>query len=179
MRKKKKVSFFVLLLLTFSRFAFETWWVPFHTVTWNTRYKALKMCIYKTKCSVFSFACVWHEVVLTSNESVSFPQFKHCPGGILVQIIRAWSPVWVWSPVWLRIEQMWSPVWCELVWPSGKVLSFLFKSCGLWTLSCDFVPHNYETWKLWNMQMSFWWWQCSDRYIISLPPPSIPLSPHP
>ena len=40
------------------------------------------------------------------------------------------------------------------VWPSGKVgkqmdlgsnllrLSFLFKSCGLWTLSCDFVPHN-------------------------------------
>ena len=21
-------------------------------------------------------------------------------------------------------------------------LSFLFKSCGLWTLSCDFVPHN-------------------------------------
>ena len=34
--------------------------------------------------------------------------------------------------------------------PSGKDLgsiplrlSFLFKSCGLWTLSCDFVPHNY------------------------------------
>ena len=21
-------------------------------------------------------------------------------------------------------------------------LSFLFESCGLWTLSCDFVPHN-------------------------------------
>ena len=21
-------------------------------------------------------------------------------------------------------------------------LSFLFKGCGLWTLSCDFVPHN-------------------------------------
>ena len=21
-------------------------------------------------------------------------------------------------------------------------LSFLFKSCGLWTRSCDFVPHN-------------------------------------
>ena len=38
--------------------------------------------------------------------------------------------------------------------------SFLFKCCGLWTLSCDFVPHNYET----NgsslptlMQESFWW----------------------
>ena len=57
-------------------------------------------------------------------------------------------------------------------------LSFLFKSCGLWTLSCDFVPHNYETLK-WLpslptlMQKSFWWWQCSDRYIISLS-----LSPH-
>ena len=25
--------------------------------------------------------------------------------------------------------------------------SFLFKSCGLWTLSCDFVPYNYETLK--------------------------------
>ena len=52
----------------------------------------------------------------------------------------------------------------EPVWPSDKVLlrlvsggtsvrirrlrlSFLLKSCGLWTLSCDFVPHNYETLK--------------------------------
>ena len=26
-------------------------------------------------------------------------------------------------------------------------LSFLFTSCCLWTLSCDFVPHNYETLK--------------------------------
>ena len=52
-------------------------------------------------------------------------------------------------------------------------LSFLFKSCGLWTLSCVFVPHNYRTLK-WplslptSMQKSFWWWQCRDRYIISL-----------
>ena len=23
-------------------------------------------------------------------------------------------------------------------------LSFRFKNCGLWTLSCDFVPDNYE-----------------------------------
>ena len=39
----------------------------------------------------------------------------------------------------------------EPVWPSGKQrdlgsnplrLSFFFKSCGLWTLSYDFVPHN-------------------------------------
>ena len=39
----------------------------------------------------------------------------------------------------------------EPVWPSGKQrdlgsnplrLSFLFESCGPWTLSCDFVPHN-------------------------------------
>ena len=44
----------------------------------------------------------------------------------------------------------------EPVWPSGKAragkqkdlgsnplrFSFLFKSCGLWTLFFDFVPHN-------------------------------------
>ena len=65
-------------------------------------------------------------------------------------------------------------------------LSFHFKRCGLWTLSCDFVPHNYETLKWLSslpilMQESFWWWQCSDRYIISLfprlhtpPPPPLP-----
>ena len=63
-------------------------------------------------------------------------------------------------------------------------LSFLFKSCGLWTLSCDFVPHNYETLKWLSpltilMQGSFWWWQCSDRYIISLSPHlHTPLSPY-
>ena len=49
------------------------------------------------------------------------------------------------------------------------------KGCGLWTLSCDFVPHNYETFKWLSslpilMQESFWWRQCSDRYIISLIP---------
>ena len=41
-------------------------------------------------------------------------------------------------------------------------ICFLFKSCGLWTLSCDFVPHNYETLKWLSslptlMQKSFWW----------------------
>ena len=55
-------------------------------------------------------------------------------------------------------------------------LSFLFRICGLRTLSCDFVPHSYETLKWLSspptlMQVSFWWWQCSDRYIISLSPP--------
>ena len=40
-------------------------------------------------------------------------------------------------------------------------LSFLFKSCGLWT-PCDFVPHNYETLKWLSslstlMLESFWW----------------------
>ena len=29
------------------------------------------------------------------------------------------------------------------------------------------------------MQESFWWWQCSDRYIISLSPTSIPPTPPP
>ena len=66
----------------------------------------------------------------------------------------------------------------EPVWPSGTGkqkdfgsnplrLSFLFKCCGLWTLSCDFVPHNYEILKWLSslpivMQESFCWWQCSD-----------------
>ena len=46
---------------------------------------------------------------------------------------------------------------CEPVWPSGKAFGWqaegprldsasallsLQKGCGLWTLSCDFVPHN-------------------------------------
>ena len=74
---------------------------------------------------------------------------------------------------------------CEPVWPSGKAgkqgdlgsnplrLSCHLKSCGLWTLSSDFVPHSYETLKWLSslttlMQKSFWWRQCSDRYIISL-----------
>ena len=69
-------------------------------------------------------------------------------------------------------------------------LSFLFNSCGLWTLPCDFVPHNkYETLKWLStlptlMQKAFWWRQCSDRYIISLSPylghnpsPPSPFSP--
>ena len=63
---------------------------------------------------------------------------------------------------------------------------------GLWLcpsqlmkLACDFVPHNWWNWLVTLsltidetlkclsllpilMQESFWWWQCSDRYIISL-----------
>ena len=51
-------------------------------------------------------------------------------------------------------------------------LSFLFISCGLWTLSCDFVPHSCETLKWLSslpslMQESFWWWQCSDWLMIA------------
>ena len=39
---------------------------------------------------------------------------------------------------------------------------YSYKTCGLWTLSCDFVPHNYETLKWLSslpilMQKSFWW----------------------
>ena len=75
-------------------------------------------------------------------------------------------------------------VWAGL--PSGKAgrprgfglnllrLSFLFKSCGLWTLSCESLTIiKYKTLKWLSllptlMQKSFWWWQCSDKYIISL-----------
>ena len=54
---------------------------------------------------------------------------------------------------------------CEPVW-----------LIGLWTLSCHFVPHNYETLKCLSllpilMQKSFWWRQCSDRYNYNLPQP--------
>ena len=69
--------------------------------------------------------------------------------------------------------------------PPPTRLSFLFRSCGLCTLSSDFVPHNYETLKWLSslptlMQKSLWWRQCSDRYIISLfPPPSISSPPPP
>ena len=44
-----------------------------------------------------------------------------------------------------------SPPECESVWPSGKGIRLVsrgtsvrirFKSCGLWTSSCDFVSHN-------------------------------------
>ena len=89
----------------------------------------------------------------------------------------------------------------EPVWPSGKAgkqkdlgsnplrLSFLFKSNGLWTQSCDFVPHNYETLTWLSslpilMQKSFRWWRCSDRYMVFLSshlrtpsPPFTPLPP--
>ena len=66
-------------------------------------------------------------------------------------------------------------------------LSFLFKRCGLWTLSSHFVPKNNETLQWFSslltlMQESLWWWQCSDRYIISTPhpqPPSLPYYPPP
>ena len=52
-------------------------------------------------------------------------------------------------------------------------LSFHFKGCGLWILSCDFVPHNYETLKWLSslptlMLKSFWWWQCTKLNLHSL-----------
>ena len=64
--------------------------------------------------------------------------------------------------------------YCEPVWASDKTgwyaegpqfksgsALILFKSCGLCTLSCDFVPHSYETLKWLSslptlMQKSFW-----------------------
>ena len=79
---------------------------------------------------------------------------------------------------------------CEPVWPRGKAgkqtdlgsnplwLSFLFKICDLWTLFCRLWlgPSQINKTLKWLsslpilMQESFWWWQCSDRYIISLFP---------
>ena len=54
-------------------------------------------------------------------------------------------------------------------------LSFLSKSCGLWTLSCDFDPHNnYETWK-WLIAAHLNGSSDRYQYNLTLPPPqSIP-----
>ena len=48
-------------------------------------------------------------------------------------------------------------------------LCFLFRSCGLWTLSCDFAPMTDETLKWFSslpilMQEPVWWWQSSIIY---------------
>ena len=84
---------------------------------------------------------------------------------------------------------------CEPVWPSGKVgkhlgsnplqLSFLFISCGLWTVLWLSLTIN-KTLKCFSsppilMQEPCWWWQCSDRYVIYLSPHfhTPPPSPHP
>ena len=61
-------------------------------------------------------------------------------------------------------------------------LSFLFKGCGLWPLSCDFVPHKYETLKWLSslptiMQKSFRWQQRNARYNYNFPPPPPPPPP--
>ena len=63
-------------------------------------------------------------------------------------------------------------------------LSFLIKNCALWTLSCDFVAHNYETLTETALIAAHLTevilvvtQQCSDRYIISPTPlSSIPPS---
>ena len=89
---------------------------------------------------------------------------------------------------------------CEPVWPSGKALLRLvsgrtsvryrfgspFSSKRLWFVDavlwlCPSLPTKTLKWLAALpiiMQKSFWWWQCSDRHIISLSPPtSIPPSP--
>ena len=49
--------------------------------------------------------------------------------------------------VWLFVSQLGPAVCCLAGKRTTLVqlptwLSFLFRSCGLWTLSCDFAPHN-------------------------------------
>ena len=66
---------------------------------------------------------------------------------------------------------------CEPVWPSGKALGW-FVDTVLWL--CPSLPAETLKW-LSSLpilrQESFWSWQCSDRYIISPPPPPYPLPP--
>ena len=82
----------------------------------------------------------------------------------LAGLIHSKQPAWVRPPAeavgglfhFFRVKQAPPLAPCEAVWPSGKGLagqqkdlgsipfrsSSLFRSCGLWTLSCDFVPRN-------------------------------------
>ena len=68
---------------------------------------------------------------------------------------------------------------CEPVWPSGMaLLSLKKKKKRLWFVGtvlwlCPSLPTETLKWPSSLpilMQKSFWWWQCSDRYIISLSP---------
>ena len=75
----------------------------------------------------------------------------------------------------VKVLMMMMMMMLMMMWPSGKALgwkaegprfdplwlSFLFKNCGLWTLSCDFAHTINETLK-WLTQLpalmqSFWW----------------------
>ena len=80
------------------------------------------------------------------------------------------------------------PPMCDPVWPSGKALSGRtwvryrfgspFSSKRLWFVHtvlwlCPSLPTETLKWLSSLpilMQKSFWWWQCSDRFIISLSP---------
>ena len=88
---------------------------------------------------------------------------------------------------------------CEPVWPSGKGVRLVSRRASarfrfvsplsskrLWFVDtvlwlCPSLPTETLKWLSLLpilMQESFWWWQCSDRYIISLFPPP-PYSPSP
>ena len=74
-----------------------------------------------------------------------------------------------------------TPFVCEPVWPSGKELgwqaegprsdplglSSLFKTCGLWTLSCDFAHTINETLKCLAQLLAFVQSQSGDDSVTS------------
>ena len=98
-----------------------------------------------------SFCAFYWKVEITLRTSIPLfrPGSVHSGSGAVEGVISA-----VTSPYFL----------CEPVWPSGKALgfegpwfdplwlSFLYKNCGSWTLSCDFAHTINETLK-WFAQL--------------------------
>ena len=95
--------------------------------------------------------CSWIEPRLsfTSLYFTSVGHFKHSgkPIYVFIPSFRSFPDV-ICSQTWNESRCLPSAN-CWPVWPSGKQrdlgsnplrLSFLFKCCGLWTVSCDFCP---------------------------------------
>ena len=104
--------------------------------------KGLSLCLCLSICLSLSL-CVCVCVSLSLFLSLSLPPLSL---SLSLRVTRSKTPL-----------QIKTTTLSEPVWPSGKVLgwytegprfdsplrlSFLFKCCGLWTLSCDFVTHN-------------------------------------
>ena len=114
----------------------------------------------KTSCS-FSFLNTKTDqnnlpnYVATAPTLESYPTSVHCPNAYNNNTAPPLSPhTHAHSPLHQNLQNV-SRFGLAVRSQAGKQkdlgsnllrLSFLFKSC-LWTLSCDFVPHNYETLK--------------------------------
>ena len=105
-------------------------------------------------------------ITWTSNTEPAYVSIRWV-GGLLRSYIEPCLPM----GGWLLLDYKYWDWICQ--WVAGMDYEYraLITGCSLWTLSS--LPTL--------MQKSFWWWQCSDRYIISLFPhlytPFPPFSP--